>query len=425
MHRKTAVSGAAGRALSSTLAAALIGLAAPAAVAQQPAAPAAAAPAEAVRPVIAGPLGAGIELLRQGKFTEALAKVAEAERVPDRTPYENFVLDQLRGGAAAGAGDIPTAVRSFEAALATGRMPPEEARRVLEGLLGQAWRARDFDRTVSVARRYLEAGGTNPQARRILANALVQKGDLPAAQTELKVLVAADARPAEDLLRLLASVQQRQKDDAGLATTLEQLLRFHPKPAYWRDRLSMVVTGPGFDETLMIDALRLQRAAGAMETGQDDLALAEMAQRDALPGEALAVVQAGYAAGRLGSGADAAKHQALRDRLTKDAAADLKEFERPPAANASANALVNNGVARATAGRADGLALIEQGLARPGLTRPSVAKLRQGWLLASAGRADEARAVFTALAADATASPAAVRDLARLWLIQVGAAPAR
>src|SRR5262245_25289384 len=89
---------------------------------------------DSVRPELGKPLSAGIELLKAGKFTEALAKVKEAEAIPDRTPYENFVLDQLRGGAAAGAGDTATAMRSYEAVIATNRLPPAEALPIIEGL---------------------------------------------------------------------------------------------------------------------------------------------------------------------------------------------------------------------------------------------------------------------------------------------------
>ena len=96
---------------------------------------------------------------------EALSLVADAEKVPNRTPYENFVLDQLRGGAAAGVGDTATAVKSYEAV-----WPPTACNRPRraagDGRPGRHRRAaRTGERVVTWGRRYLEGGGTSPQVR--------------------------------------------------------------------------------------------------------------------------------------------------------------------------------------------------------------------------------------------------------------------
>jgi len=60
---------------------------------------------ETLRPEIGKPLQAAQELLKEGKYKDALGKVREADAVSDRTPYENYILDRMRGSAAAGAGD--------------------------------------------------------------------------------------------------------------------------------------------------------------------------------------------------------------------------------------------------------------------------------------------------------------------------------
>ena len=72
------------------------------------------------RPEVLAPLKAAEELIRAGKFDDALVKIREADAVPDRTPTENVAIERMRGIAASGAGDIPTATRSFEAVFAAG-----------------------------------------------------------------------------------------------------------------------------------------------------------------------------------------------------------------------------------------------------------------------------------------------------------------
>jgi hypothetical protein len=370
---------------------------------------------ETLRPEVATPARAAIEALKASRFAEALSQVAEAEKVPNRTPYENFVLDQVRGGAAAGAGDTATAVKSYEAVLATNRLPPAEALAIVEGLVGTANRAKDWERVVTWGRRYLDTGGTNAQVRRMLVNALYQRNDFAGAAKEVGTLIDADEKagqkPGEDVLRLLASSQLKQNDEAGYSATLERLLRWHPKPPYWRDRLSRLQREAGFDDALTIDSYRLLAAAGAMEEAQDYGIAADLALRATLPTEAKKFLDAATAAGKL-----APEAEALKQRATKDSAADEKELLATTAPPASGNALVATGIAHAVAGRADrGIALVEQGLAKGNVTKPDAARLRLGWLLASAGRTEPARAVFK----DLQGKPGGVGGLARLWLIHL------
>lgn len=370
---------------------------------------------DALRPEVATPARAAIEALKAGRFAEALDKVAEAEKVANRTPYENFVLDQVRGGAAAGAGDIATAVKSYEAALATNRLPPAEAQNIMEGLVGTANRAKDWERVVTWSRRYLEAGGSNVQVRRMLVNALYQRNDFAGAAKEVGTLIDADEkagqRPGEDLLRLLASSQLKQNDEAGYTATLDRLLRWHPKPNYWRDRLSRVQREAGFDDTYLIDSYRLLAATGAMQEAQDFGVAADLALRATLPTEAKKVLDAASASGKL-----APEAEALKARANKESAADEKELLAATTPPPSGNALVATGIAHAVAGRGErGIALVEQGLAKGNVTKPDAARLRLGWLLATNGRAEPARAVFKEL----LGKPGGAGSLAKLWLVHL------
>ena len=58
-------------------------------------------PTETLRPEVTVHVLAAQELMGTQKFAEALAKLREAEGVADRTAFENFVLDQMRGLVAA------------------------------------------------------------------------------------------------------------------------------------------------------------------------------------------------------------------------------------------------------------------------------------------------------------------------------------
>jgi hypothetical protein len=80
--------------------------------------------------------------------------------------------------------------------------------------------------------------------------------------------------------------------------------------------------------------LRLEFAAVKVMTPESTPSWPKLALKDGFPTEAKKVVDAGFAAGVLGTGANAAQHRQLRDRATKGAADDAKNIAaakpRPP-----------------------------------------------------------------------------------------------
>jgi hypothetical protein len=358
--------------------------------------------------------------LAESRFQEALAKVKEAEAIPGRTPYENFVLDQLRGAAATGAGDAATAVRSFAAVIDSRRLAPAEQLRLIEGLVGTTYRLKAFTETVAWARRYLADGGSNPSVRRLLAVTLIQQGDAVAGRSELLTWLSLEEEagrvPGEESLRLLAATNARLGDDAGYAASLERLLRHHPSVAYWRDRIARLQRDPAFERAALIDSYRLLAAVEAMTEATEYRSYAELALGEGLPAEARRVLRAGFEAGRLGAGAEAAADQALRNRAERLATADERELDNDPSPGAKAEVLAAHGMGNLSAGRLDaGLAWMERALARPELRRADLVRLRMGAALAMAARAEQARAVLGTL----ESAPASSAQLARLWLLHL------
>src|SRR5262245_52831704 len=99
---------------------------------------------DSVRPEIATPLQAAQERMKASRYQEALGKLREADAVANRSDYENHVLERMRGSAAMGAGDTATAIRSFEAVLASGRLQNAERLQILEALANAAYAAKDY-----------------------------------------------------------------------------------------------------------------------------------------------------------------------------------------------------------------------------------------------------------------------------------------
>ncbi len=408
------------------------------------AAPAASAPAaDLVRAAMVAPLEAARALISQGKTQEALAKLAEADALGALSPYETMIVQRNRAVAAQAAGDPVLMMSSLEAALATGKVEPADELMLIESLVGNAGRNRDHARVLRWSQRYIDLKGPNDAVRQVRIASLIGSGDERGGLAALTERSAADEAAGrvvtEPTLRSMLYLQRRL-NDAASGKTLEQLALRFPRPEYWLDLIAPATRRLADNDRAVAELYRLLRAVGALNSAEMHEALAQMAIRAGQPVEAQTIVDEGFAAGLLGSGAKAADHQKLRDQARKQAAADIADraaAETAARRAADGSAMVDLGWSIITgqprSGAAPelserGLALIEQGLAKGGVKRPAEARLHLGVAQLAAGRKDAAKATLAALvsaSAGASAGMSTNDPLAepiRLWALWAGAA---
>lgn len=417
----------------------LIGAAALSTLPAQAQAPAAAAPASAasqpagptVRPVFAVPLQAAQALLSDGKAQEAMAKLDEAAAVPDRTPFENYMLARMRASAAQSLGNKALVVESLEAAFAVGFVDRNEEARLIEALISLAWDLKDHARVIRWHERYVQAGGPNGSLQLLSIQSQAYAGDVAGAAKALRQRLdpAREPSPPESHLRLLLSYEQQLKDP-GAAATIERLALSYPRPEYWSNVIFAAARSTSLDDRALLEIYRLLRLTGTLKA--QDLAeeMAELSMRVGLPGEAKAVLDEAQAGGVLNKPTPAL--QKLRERVDKQAASDRTERRnaesaalRAPDGNALANlgwaALAELPPASPAADAERALGLLEQGIAKGGLRRANEVRLHLGMAQLAAGRRDAARQTLSALAEAAKADPLA--PAIQLWSRFVSAPP--
>jgi hypothetical protein len=380
-----------------------------------------------VRAEVGQPVQAAQGLMKDQRHADALAKLAEADAVANKTPFEVYTIERTRGVIALNAGDLALAEKSFEAVLASPRATPADKQQLSGALVAPLYNAKDYTRAARWIQRFQAEGGQNAQFTSILANALYLGGDNAGAAKALEAELAADQaagrKTDEERLKLLASVRLKQKDSDGYRQVLERLVAAYPGKAYWADLIYRLDSREGFAERLSIDAYRLRRAVGALNEPADYMELAQLAAEHASFTEGLQVLEAGYAAGVLGTGADAPRQQQLRTKLAQQSRDEAAEVTRGGFKPATGPAMLNVGFAQVANGAADaGLTMIRQGIAKGGLKSPDDGPLRLGEALVLAGRPVEAAQAFAQVKGSDGAA-----DLARLWqlhLAQPGAAGA-
>ena len=376
-----------------------------------------------VRPEVGKPIQAAVELLKTRRGKEALAKAREAQAVGGKSAYETLIVDQVIGQAAAAAGEASTAARAFEAAAGNSAAPESQRRQFLAAAAGQYYVAKDYGRAADVAGRYSREGGGDRAVRSIHAQALYLSNNFAAAAKVLAADIEAEERagkaPTEEQLQLLANAYQQQRESAGYVRTLEKLVAHYPKKDYWLSLLHGIVTRPGYSERLAVDVARLKLATGTLRTATEYVEAAQLSLQDGFPMEASQIIELGYGAGLLGTGAEAERHKRLKDMAAKNLAEDKKALAQDEAQSGNAKdgkTLFNEGYNYVLHGNFNkGLAMMEKGLKLDtGFRRPEHAKLQLAHAYHLAGQKQKAIQIYrTVQGNDGAAS------IARLWIVRL------
>ena len=375
---------------------------------------------EGVRPEVGRPLQAAQEMIKAGKYREALAKVRDADAVGGKNGNESLLIERMRIAAASGAGDVETAARSFEVISASGKVGAADKIRMIESIAGGYYRAREYAKAQVWYQRYFREGGTSAANRTLMVQTQYLSGDFAGAAKELTAEIQAAERngatPPEDRINLLMNAAVRQKDIAGETFALERLVSYYPKKEYWVALLNRLQRKPNFSDRLALDTYRLSLATGSMTAGNDYSEMAQLAVQAGSFAEARQVVDKGFAAGALGTGPEAERHKRLRDLVTKrlDAAKKTQaEDERQAGVAKDGAELLGLGLNLVYAGdKARGLQMMQQGIAKGGLKRPDDARLHYAIAQIIAGEGAKAQATLKTVAGtDGTA------DMARLWML--------
>lgn len=380
-------------------------------------------PGNSARPEVGKPIEAALDLLKHKRGKEALAKVQEADAVPNKSAYEAYLVERVRAQAEGALGNAAASARDWEATAASSAVSAAERLQFLAAAAGQYYVARNYGKVAELGARYIKDGGTDKAIRTLYVQALYLGNDFAAAGKELQSQIQAEEQagkaPPEDQLQLLANAYVKQHDNAAYAGVLEKLVAYYPKKDYWLAVVSGVAARPGFSERLALDLARLKLATGTMRTAAEYVEAAQLSILAGLPAEAKKTVDQGYAAGLLGTGPEAERHRRLKDMAAKNLAEDSKTLGQDDAEAAAAkdgNALLNAGLNHVLHGDFDkGLKMMEQALRKGGLKHPDDARLHLGYAYHIAGQNQQAIKILkTVHGTDGTAS------LAHLWSIYLG-----
>ncbi|WP_424065250.1 tetratricopeptide repeat protein [Paraburkholderia sp.] len=366
--------------------------------------------ADSLRPEVAKPLNDAQTLYRAHNYQGALGKISQAAAVPNKTPYENYMVEEMRGAAAIAAGDNAVAAQAYETLLSSGKLTAADEQSTSAALAGLYFQEKNYPLAIKTAQRYIKAGGTNPDMHTLLVQSYYLSNDCANVVSLLKPTVDAQARaghaPDESQLQLLGTCAQRSHDSATYRGALEKLVAYHPKQSYWDDLFSAIRSKPGYSSSLDIDTYRLRRATGALTTADDYMQMTQLSIVAGTSAEGKQVIDQGFTSGVLGHDAGADREKRLQALAAKRATSAVDSNGVPiPPFDAAFNQVF--------AGQAQqGLATMEALIAKGGLDHPDQAQLHLGEAYYIAGQKAKAIQAFKAVKGDDGSA-----DLARLWIL--------
>lgn len=362
-----------------------------------------------------GAIKAIIELQKAVKANDVAnlpAKLAAAQAVAT-TPDDRYAIAVLQLEAARTAKDNAGIAAAIEGVIGSGKAEPQQ----LRGLYGEQANAyvaaKQPDRAAVALQKLIAIDPNNSEAKMVLANVLKSQGKGGQAIAELQKSIAAakaaGQKPDENLYKLALRDAYDAKSPAALEIARDWVADY-PTPQNWENAFAIYQNLSNVDEATLLDLLRLERVVGALNSDSDYHKYAYLAVNKGYPGEAKAVLDEGFAAGKISRSTPLFKD--IIAEVSKKAASDKASLAGAEAAGKSASTArtaLSNGDLLAGAGQyAKAAEVYRSALGKSGADA-NVINLHLGAALAQAG--DKAGATA---ALNAVTGPRA--GLAKLWL---------
>jgi tetratricopeptide (TPR) repeat protein len=358
------------------------------------------------------------------QWDQALTKLREADAVPDKTPFEQFKINEIFAWVYTSQKKYGEAAAIYEKLIDSPFVSPTEADQYIKNVAQMYLQTNNNTKAMDYLQRWLKAHPGDADMTAILGQLQSKTGQLKQSLDTFNGLVSASEKagqkPKEDWLKIMfrvsyqlgGSTNSLDKQTLGI---VEKLLRYYPNESYWQSMLA------GLKQQQTTDAGRFQLdrlmlAVGTLKDPNDFIEFAQLANNFGYPGEALSVLDAGYSKGILGTSASKDREDRLKATIQKLADADkaaLPALDKKARAAATGQDDVSLGEAYYGYGRyQEAIEALERGIKKGGLKKPDQAQLALGISYLRAGQAEKARAEFKKVPSDSEYD-----RIADLWIL--------
>jgi tetratricopeptide (TPR) repeat protein len=370
------------------------------------------------------PLQEALTAGQSKQWDQALTKLREADAVSDKTPFEQFKINEIFAWVYTSQKKYGEAAAIYEKLIDSPFVSPTEADQYTKNVAQMYLQTNNNTKAMDYLQRWLKAHPGDADMTAIFGQLQVKTGQLKQALDTFSGLTSsaekAGQRPKEDWLKIMYRISYQLGGNANTLdkptlAVVEKLLRYYPNETYWVSVLSGMRQQQTNDGG-RFQLARLMLAVGALKDSNDFIGMAQLANSFGYPGEAMAVLDAGYAKGVLGAGDGKDREDRLKATFQKLEDADkaaLPALDKKARAAASGQDDVILGEAYYGYARyPEAIEALERGIKKGGLKKPDQAQLALGISYLRAGQPDKARAAFKQIPSDSE-----YNRLADLWIL--------
>jgi len=361
-------------------------------------------------------------------WAEVIAKGKDVEALPNKTPYDTYVMHQFLGIAYVQMQRYDEAIPSFQVQLDSGFLSPEDTSRVQRAMVSLNYQAKKWPEAVTAGRVVIGSGKANAETYFMIAHSQyfqnLHKDVVGTVRQYLDEAASRNEKPEENCLIINSQSAIQIGDTKVIVAAYELLVQYYPKPGYWRDLMIMerdALSRGTTSDVVTLNLYRLMREVDALKDGNDFLEMAQLAVQLGSPGEAVDAINRGNAANVFQSDNEksAAKTQMqTAQKLAETDRAGLAKFDNEAKAAKAGEADVRLGQAYLSYDDAEqAVAAIQRGIAKGSLRNADEAQILLGISLLRLGRKDDAVAAFKAT----KGTDARLGELARLWSLRARA----
>ncbi|MEO8316433.1 MAG: tetratricopeptide repeat protein [Pseudomonadota bacterium] len=256
--------------------------------------------ADTVSKASAKPLKAAMEAQQSKRCPEAISKSKEALGIGEKTAYDKYVAYGILAYCHQVQGDKAELMSALQGKLDSGIPQAAEQSQIIKNMYGTAFEMKDYAQAIELGNRMIRSGMATPDTYEQIATAMVLQGKQADAVKLLSdTVVDAEKRgqkPNEGHLLRLRDLQDKAGNRDGASATMEKLVVYYPKPAYWELLTHSLAHDPKLNDRQRMHIYRLKFATGNLKQCRDFTEMAANAVDTNMAGEGQKVIEQGLAA---------------------------------------------------------------------------------------------------------------------------------
>jgi tetratricopeptide (TPR) repeat protein len=201
-----------------------------------------------------------------------------------------------------------------------------------------SYQLKNWDNVVAYGNKAIEGGEGGDDVRQMIGQAFYLQGKCREASASMNDRIQRaereGRRPEEQAMLLVRQCAEKSGDVAMQGRMLDKLLTYYPKPDYWALSINSLRKAAGPDDRLTLQIYRLMSDVGALKVAAHYGEMAQIANEQGFPGEAVSILEQAISKGVF-------TEQRDKERNTRflDAARKLADGQKAALAKAEAEAI--------------------------------------------------------------------------------------